>query len=319
MKPLVAERSRSTEPQEAGSASAIDVKGLTKSYGENVVLQGIDLKIPSGVVYAIVGPNGAGKTTTVEILEGFRSRDGGAVEVLGIDPMKPTHEWRTRIGIVLQSCQMPGELTVGELVERFGGYYPHSRAVSETLDLVGLADRATARAGSLSGGQQRRLDVALALVGDPELIFLDEPTTGFDPSARHNAWEVIGRLRDLGKTIILTTHYMEEAEALADRVAVIVAGDVVAEGPPETLGGRGDATAMIRFRLPPGLAFEALPVLPGCDVRADNGNVVARRASLESIGTLVSWALDQHLELPDLVVERPSLEDVYLELIGGSK
>ena len=233
--------------------------------------------------------------------------------------MHPTHEWRTRIGIVLQSCQMPGELTVAELVERFGGYYPRPRATSETLDLVGLGDRAKARAGTLSGGQQRRLDVALALVGDPDLIFLDEPTTGFDPSARHQAWDVIGRLRDLGKTIILTTHYMEEAEALADRVAVIVAGAVVAEGPPQTLGGRRRASATIRFALPPGLTPEALPALPDCDVRVRDGQVVASGANLESIGMLVDWAREHDLELPDLIVDRPSLEDVYLELIGGSR
>ncbi|MCW2540036.1 MAG: transporter, ATP-binding protein [Frankiales bacterium] len=193
------------------------------AYGAVEVLHGIDLEVRRSDVCAIVGPNGAGKTTLVEILEGYRGRSGGRVTVLGVDPGRPTRAWRTQIGIVLQSCEMPAELTVSELVQRFAGYYPRPRPVAETLDLVGLSDRSGARAGTLSGGQQRRLDVAMALVGDPDVLFLDEPTTGFDPSARHQAWSVITRLRELGKTILLTTHYMEEAQALADRVIVVVA------------------------------------------------------------------------------------------------
>ena len=238
------------------------------AYGLVEVLHGIDLEIRQGEVCAIVGPNGAGKTTLVEILEGYRVRSGGTVHVLGIDPGRPTRAWRARIGIVLQTCDMPAELTVYELVERFAAYYPRPSPVSETLELVGLGERRNARAGTLSGGQRRRLDVAMALVGDPDVLFLDEPTTGFDPSARHQAWSVITRLRELGKTILLTTHYMEEAQALADRVVVVVSGRVVAEGTPDTLGGRDQAPVMVRFRLPPAIGIAQLPHIPGRRYRA---------------------------------------------------
>ncbi len=198
-------------------------------------------------MFAFLGPNGAGKTTTVEILEGYRSRDAGEVSVLDKDPAVADRRWRSRVGLVLQSCTMPAELTVSELVELYAGYYPHPRPAAQTIELVGLTEQRDARTSALSGGQLRRLDVALALIGDPELVFLDEPTTGFDPSARHHAWEVIADLRDLGKTIFLTTHYMDEAQALADRVAVIAAGEIVAEGTPETLGGRDRAMSDISF------------------------------------------------------------------------
>ncbi len=231
----------------------IRVRGLRKSYGDREVVGGIDLDVEPGEIVAFVGPNGAGKTTTVEILEGYRSRDAGEVQVLGEDPARAGRGWRSRVGLVLQTCTMPGELTVREVLELYAGYYPHPRPVAETIELVGLADRPSARTGGLSGGQRRRLDVALALIGDPELVFLDEPTTGFDPSARHHAWEVIGSLRDLGKTIFLTTHYMDEAQALADRVAVIAAGSIVAEGTPDALGGRDTAASEISFGLPPGV------------------------------------------------------------------
>jgi ABC-2 type transport system ATP-binding protein len=287
------------------------------AYGAVPVLHGIDLEVRRGEVCAIVGPNGAGKTTLVEILEGYRLRSGGTVRVLGVDPGRPTRAWRAQIGIVLQSCEMPAELTVSELVERFAGYYPRPRPVTETLELVGLSDRRDARAGTLSGGQQRRLDVAMALVGDPDVLFLDEPTTGFDPSARHQAWSVISRLRELGKTILLTTHYMEEAQALADRVVVIVAGRVVADGTPDTLGGRDQAPAIVRFRLPTGVELEQLPVLRGRRFRADRDHIELAGAGQADLGVLLDWAREHRFQLADLTVARPTLEDVYLELTGG--
>jgi ABC-2 type transport system ATP-binding protein len=253
----------------------------------------------------------------VEILEGYRVRSGGTASVLGVDPGRPTRAWRGKIGIVLQSCEMPAELTVSELVERFAGYYPRPRPVGETLELVGLSDRRDARAGTLSGGQQRRLDVAMALVGDPDVLFLDEPTTGFDPSARHQAWSVITRLRELGKSILLTTHYMEEAQALADRVVVVVAGRVVAEGTPDTLGGRDQAPATVRFRLPAGIGIEQLPQFRGRRARADRDHIELAGADQGDLGVLLDWALKRRFQLADLTVARPSLEDVYLELTGG--
>ena len=223
------------------------------SYGDFEAVRGIDVDVHRGEIFAFVGPNGAGKTTTVEILEGYRRRSGGEVEVLGVDPASPTQAWRARIGVVLQTCELPPELTVRELLSRYAGYYPAPRSVEETIALVGLEDKRDTRAGRLSGGQERRLDVGLALIGDPELIFLDEPTTGFDPGARHQFWGVIDGLRKLGKTVFLTTHYMDEAEALADRVAVIAAGRIVAEGQTSRLGGRDAAPCEIRFHLPEGL------------------------------------------------------------------
>jgi ABC-2 type transport system ATP-binding protein len=295
----------------------ISVHGLTMAYGDRPVLRGVDLEVERGEVCALVGPNGAGKTTTVEILEGYRRRTGGAVSVLDVDPGSPSRAWRARIGIVLQTCQLPAELTVGELVERFAGFYPSPRPVAETLELVGLRDQTRARAGTLSGGQQRRLDVAMALVGDPDLLFLDEPTTGFDPSARHQAWSVINRLRDLGTTILLTTHSMEEAEALADQVVVIVAGHVVAEGTPDTLGGREQAPSTVRFRLPAGMRMDQLPDLQGHEYVADREHVTLSGADLGDLEALLHWARTQTLQLPGLTVERPTLEDVYLELTGG--
>lgn len=297
--------------------AAISIRGLTKHYGSTQVLHAIDLEIPRGEMLAIVGPNAAGKTTLVEILEGYRDRDGGEVTVLGVDPARPTQRWRARIGIVLQTCELPPELTAWELVERFAGYYPHPRPIAETLELVGLADRHDARAGTLSGGQQRRLDVALALVGDPDLLFLDEPTTGFDPAARHQAWAVIGRLRELGKTVVLTTHYMEEAEALADRVVVIVGGRVVADSTPERLGGRDQAPATIRFRLPAGVGVAELPLVGYGAISIRDDHVEIANADLACLGELLDWARDRRLDLPGLTVGRPSLEEIYLELTGG--
>ena len=216
-------------------ATAVRVRGLTKSYGDVAAVKGIDLEIGRGEVFALLGPNGAGKTTIVEILEGYRHRDQGEISVLGLDPSSQRRELKKRIGIVLQSTGVDRYLTVAETIAMYSGYYPHPRPVDEVIGLVGLDEKRDARVVTLSGGQQRRLDVAIALAGDPELLFLDEPTTGFDPSARHEAWEVVRSLADLGKTMLLTTHYMDEAQYLADRVAVIAAGRIIAEGPPSTL------------------------------------------------------------------------------------
>jgi ABC-2 type transport system ATP-binding protein len=270
-------------------------------------------------VFALLGPNGAGKTTIVEVLEGYRARTAGEVSVLGVDPADAGSRWRQRIGIVLQECNMQPELTVRESLELYAGYYEAPRPVAETIELVGLEGAADQRAGRLSGGQERRLDVALALVGDPELLFLDEPTTGFDPSARRQAWEVIRALRELGKTVVLTTHYMDEAQALADRVAIVAAGRIVAEGPPGELGGRAVGASAIRFRLPAGVGAADLPSevaeAIGEAGRPANGVVELRtERPVALLNALTGWALARNLELAGLEVRRPSLEDVYLEL-----
>jgi ABC-2 type transport system ATP-binding protein len=293
----------------------IDVRGLRKSYGVREVLHGVDLQVRHGEVFAFLGPNGAGKTTTVEILEGYRSRNAGEVRVLGIDPANADRGWRSRVGLVLQTCTMPAELTVRELVALFAGYYPHPRGVGETIELVGLTRQSDARTTQLSGGQLRRLDVALALIGDPELVFLDEPTTGFDPSARHHAWEVIANLRNLGKTIFLTTHYMDEAQALADRVAVIAAGEIVAEGTPETLGGRDRARSDVSFTLASTLSIAELPdeLISLAELRDGRVHIAAREPA-RVLYTLAGWAIEHGDGLSDLTVARPSLEDIYLKL-----
>jgi ABC-2 type transport system ATP-binding protein len=297
----------------------IRARGLRKSYGDLEAVHGIDLDVAGREVFAFLGPNGAGKTTTVEVLEGYRDRDGGDVTVLGLDPADADPRWRQRIGIVLQECNMQPELTVRESLELYAGYYESPRSVSETIELVGLQGEAERRAGRLSGGQQRRLDVALALVGDPELLFLDEPTTGFDPSARRQAWDVIRSLRDLGKTVFLTTHYMDEAQALADRVAIIAAGGIVASGAPGELGGRGIGASAISFKLPDGVGAADLPATVvdalGRDRRQPNGEIELRTEQPTAIlNALTGWALARDLELAGLEVRRPSLEDVYLEL-----
>jgi ABC-2 type transport system ATP-binding protein len=290
------------------------------SYGDLEAVRGIDLEVAGREIFAFLGPNGAGKTTTVEILEGYRERDGGEVAVLGVDPADAGRRWRQRIGIVLQECNMQPELTVRESLELYAGYYEAPRSVAETIELVGLEGAADQRAARLSGGQRRRLDVALALVGDPELLFLDEPTTGFDPSARRQAWEVIASLRDLGKTVFLTTHYMDEAQALADRVAIIAGGAIVAEGAPGELGGRSVRATSISFRLPAGVLTADLPAevaeAIGAGARpAINGEVELRTAHpVAVLNSLTSWALARDLQLGGLEVRRPSLEDVYLEL-----
>ena len=300
---------------------AIRVRGLRKRYGDVEAVRGIDLTVRTGEIFAFLGPNGAGKTTTVETLEGYRHRDAGEAEVLGSDPARPAAGWRARIGVVLQESQPEAELTVEECVSLYAGYYPRPRPVGETLELVGLADRRAARCGQLSGGQRRRLDVALALIGDPELVFLDEPTTGFDPAARQSAWQVIAGLRDLGKTIVLTTHYMEEAEHLADRIAVIAAGRIVAEGAPATLGGRDTGASVISFTLPPGLSAADLPPAVAAAVTGStDGKVEAHATSpLSMLGALAAWAQARGADLPDLQVLRPTLEDIYLQLTRESR
>jgi ABC-2 type transport system ATP-binding protein len=291
--------------------AAIAVEGLRKSYGSLEAVRGLGFEVAEGEVFALLGPNGAGKTTVVEILEGYRRRDAGTVRVLGLDPASGGRALRARVGIMLQECAMPRLLTVGELLELHAGYYPRPRRVGEVLELVGLGDRLRSRVKTLSGGQQRRLDLALALIGDPELIFLDEPTTGFDPSARRDAWGIVRGIRTLGRTVLLTTHYMDEAQHLADRICVMAAGEIVAEGRPETIGGRHAAAARIRFQLPEGLELAALP-LPA---RADEGRVVLETATpTRTLHDLTAWAVARGLELPGLEVLRPSLEDVYLEL-----
>jgi ABC-2 type transport system ATP-binding protein len=294
----------------------ISVRGLRMAYGRLEAVGGIDLEVRHGEVLAFLGPNGAGKTTTVEILEGFRKRSGGEISVLGVDPARGDAGWRARIGVVLQESQPEPELTVRECLSLYAGYYPAPRPVAETMEQVGLSGRAGARCGDLSGGQQRRLDVALALIGDPELLFLDEPTTGFDPSARRSAWDVIAGLRNLGKTIFLTTHYMEEAEYLADRIVVLAAGHIVAEGTPATLGGRDTEGLTVRFSLPAGAAVSDLPSqVADAVVGAVDGSVEARSAdALPLLGALAAWAAQRHVELPDLTVGRASLEEIYLRL-----
>jgi ABC-2 type transport system ATP-binding protein len=276
--------------------NVISVRGLRKSYGDNEAVRGIDLEVNAGEIFAFLGPNGAGKTTTVEILEGYRKRSGGEVAVLGEDPERAGRGWRERIGIVLQACRLDPYLTVRESLELYAGYYLRPRPVPEVLDLVGLAAKAGERTGRLSGGQQRRLDVGMALVGDPELLFLDEPTTGFDPAARRQAWETIAGLRELGKTVFLTTHYMDEAQHLADRVAIIAGGEVVARGAPEELGDRDSQPTLITYR-------------------GSEGEVsVSTTNPVETLNELTGRALAEGFALEGLEVRRPTLEDVYLEL-----
>jgi ABC-2 type transport system ATP-binding protein len=300
----------------ADTDTVIRVRGLQKRYGDHEAVTGIDLEIHRGEIFAFLGPNGAGKTTTVEILEGFRQASGGTVEVLGRDPWRAPGSWRARIGIVLQETGAEPGLTVRECVALYAGYYPAPRNVDATIALVGLSAHAAERAAALSGGQRRRLDVALALIGDPELIFLDEPTTGFDPSARRAAWEVIAGLRRLGKTIFLTTHYMEEAERLADRIAVIAAGRIVAEGTPQTLGGRQLEAAQITFELPGEMGADALPEILAERVQneAGGGFRLPSTTVTADLHELSGWALDRGVELEALQVSRPTLEDVYLQL-----
>jgi len=300
------------------SDRVITAAGLVMRYGSHEAVSGIDLDVRRGEIFAFLGPNGAGKTTTVEILEGFRRRTSGAVSVLGCDPATADAAWRNRVGVVLQESEPEPDLSVRECLDLYAGFYSRPRSVSETLELVGLADRAGTLGTRLSGGQRRRLDFALALIGDPELIFLDEPTTGFDPTARRSAWEVIGGLRALGKTVFLTTHYMDEAEYLADRIAVIAAGRIVARGTPATLGGRDRMTTAISFTLPDRLAVADLPA--GLRPLAEPGKAMSiilhSENPLVHLEMLSGWAVGLGLDLPDIEVHRPTLEQVYLALTG---
>ena len=305
----------------AGTASAsgqpvITVRSLVKRYNSHQAVAGIDLEVQHGEIFAFLGPNGAGKTTTVEILEGFRQRTAGEVSVLGQDPAAAGGSWRDRVGVVLQESEPEPGLSVRECLAMYAGFYRAPRDIDETIALVGLTAKAGALGIRLSGGQRRRLDFALALIGDPELIFLDEPTTGFDPSARRAAWEVIAGLRTLGKTVFLTTHYMDEAEYLADRIAVLAAGRIVAEGTPRTLGGRDRMNTSISFTLPDGLVPRDLPA--GLSPLAEPGlnglTVVHTESPLVHLQMLGTWALGNGFELPDLDVHRPTLEEVYLSL-----
>ena len=290
---------------------AIVVDGLRKAYGPVEAVRGVSFNVEQGEVFGLLGPNGAGKTTIVEILEGYRTRDAGDISVLGMDPRRGGRSLRRRVGMVLQEAAMPPQLSVTELIDLFRGYYPSPRPTAEVLELVGLTEKAKARVRTLSGGQQRRLDVALGFVGDPELIFLDEPTTGFDPGARRQAWELVRTLRSLGKTVLLTTHYMDEAQNLADRICVIAAGRVVAQGTPDVLRGTGEHRTVIRFALPDGTDAAALPLHPA--VR-DGVATIETTSATRTVHELTSWAIAQGIELEGLEVTRPSLEDVYLEL-----
>jgi ABC-2 type transport system ATP-binding protein len=294
---------------------AIAVRGLTKRYGDVVAVDGIDLEVRAGEVLAFLGPNGAGKTTATEILEGHRPRTGGAVSVLGEDPQEAGRSWKARIGIVLQSGSTQTALTPRETLELWASYYPAPRDVGEVLALVGLTEKADARIATLSGGQRRRVEVGLALIGGPELVFLDEPTTGFDPDARRQFWGVIDGLRETGTTIFLTTHYLEEAQALADRVAIIKEGRIVAEGTPAELSARA-GTVRVAFRLPDGAASDDLPPLPGELWVRDGRAELLTAAPTAAVGALAAWAARRgRPELEDLAIARPSLEDVYLELV----
>jgi ABC-2 type transport system ATP-binding protein len=298
------------------------VRGLVKRYGGHEAVAGVDLQVRRGEIFAFLGPNGAGKTTTVEILEGFRPRTAGQVSVLGQDPATASAAWRDRVGVVLQESGPEPGLSVRECLAMYAGFYRAPRDIEETIALTGLTEKAATPGSRLSGGQRRRLDFALALIGDPELIFLDEPTTGFDPSARRAAWEVVAGLRQLGKTVFLTTHYMDEAEYLADRIAVLSAGHIVAVGTPATLGGRDRMTTVISFTLPGHVPAGDLP--PGLIPLAGPGpgpggaTVLHSQSPLSHLQMLGNWALRHGFDLPDLDVRRPALEEVYLALTGAA-
>jgi len=298
--------------------AAIEVTGLAKAYGPVQAVAGLDLGVAEGEIFALLGPNGAGKTTTVEILEGFTARDSGEVRVLGHDPADNAPAMKARIGIVAQETAADPFLTVAELARMIAGTYPRPRPVDEVIELVGLTAKRNVRAGRLSGGQQRRLDVALALVGDPDLLFLDEPTTGFDPDARLEAWAMVRNLRTLGKTVLLTTHYMDEAQQLADRVAVIANGRIIAEGTPDTIGNRAAASSRIRFRLPGSaklpaeFAARAVESAPGTITLQIDDPVPLLHA-------LTGWALERGHALQRFTVAQPTLEDVYLALTEANR
>ncbi|MFZ9669174.1 MAG: ABC transporter ATP-binding protein [Solirubrobacterales bacterium] len=302
----------------SGAGPAVRAEGVRKTFGQTVALDGLELRVESGEIVAVLGPNGAGKTTLLTILEGLLQRDGGSVEVLGVDPAQADADWRERIGIVLQETALEPLLTVRESLELYAGYYRDPMPPDEVVGLVGLGNSADVRAGRLSGGQRRRLDVGIAMSGRPELLFLDEPTTGFDPAARRSAWGMIAGLRERATTVLLTTHYMEEAAELADRVVIVDDGRVVAQGTPAGLGAERGLRTAISFRLP-------ADVEPG-DLRLPGGDSLKRVGSgtysLESdrptadLAAITAWAGSRGIELEELSVRPPSLEDVYLELTG---
>ena len=298
--------------------AAISVHDLRKAYGDHEAVRGITFEVAAGEIFGFLGPNGAGKSTTIEMLEGYRARTGGDAWVLGVDPAKPTREWRDRIGLVLQDSELEPALTVRETVQMFAGFYSLPRPVDATIELVGLADRRDARVGSLSGGQRRRADVAVALIGDPDLVFLDEPTTGFDPAARRDAWNMIEGLKELGKTIFLTTHYMDEAQHLADRVAILARGRIVAQGRPDELSGGG--VTVVRFRMPEGVERADLKTAAGADVEVEGNEArIETSQPQRTLFRLTGWAEQAGLQLADLEVRRPSLEDAFLELTDSGR
>jgi len=297
------------------SEVAISVRGLRKAYGENEAVAGVDFEVAAGEVFGFLGPNGAGKTTTIEILEGYRERSGGEVSVLGVDPEAPTRAWRERVGLVLQECELDPLCTVREAVSLFARFYSNPRQVEETIELVGLGEKSDARIGSLSGGQKRRADVALGIVGDPDLIFLDEPTTGFDPGARREAWNMIEGLKALGKTVFLTTHYMDEAQHLADRVAILRSGRIVAQGNTEEIAGTIGRSTVIAFELDGKLTIEDVrSTLAGAVAAAGTQVEVESTDPQRDLYRLLAFAERRGAELQALEVRRPNLEDVFLEL-----
>ena len=292
----------------------IEVENLVKSYGDVEAVRGVDLHVDAGEVFALLGPNGAGKSTIVEILEGHRTKTSGTVSVLGFDPTDRDRGYRERIGIVLQETAVEDQLTVKEAIDIYGSMYPKRRPTGELIEIVGLEEKTDSRIKTLSGGQRRRLELALGIVGDPDLIFLDEPTTGFDPSARRQAWNIVKNLTSLGKTVLLTTHYMDEAQFLADQVAVIANGVIVAEGTPDSLGDRETAQSIISFTIAPSLEV-SLPI-KGADIAPDGTVIIRSIDPTSDLHLVTGWALDNDIGLVDLSVKRPSLEDVYLELTG---
>ena len=297
---------------------AISVRHLAKSYGQIEAVRDVSFEVERGEIFALLGPNGAGKTTTVEILEGFRDRSSGEVETLGVDPArKDTQRWlRTRIGVVLQELAVEPYYTVRQVLTRNAGYYPSPRPVDEVIEMIGLKEKADDRIKRLSGGQQRRLDVGLGVVGNPELLFLDEPTTGLDPSGRRDSWDLIRRLAAAGTTVLLTTHYMDEVEALADRVAVLSHGEIVASGTPTSIGGRDSGEVTIRFILPKRVAASDIPTAV---TSVDDGLVqIVTEDELRVLHTLTGWALEHGHALMGLAVVRVTLEDIYLQLDAGA-
>ncbi len=305
----------------AGRAASIVVEGLTKRYGQNTAVDDVSFHVDTGEVFALLGPNGAGKTSTIEMLEGFRSRDAGQVSVLGMDPSDKACQrtLRERLGVVLQDLAVEPFLTVEEVLARSASYFPDPLDVGEVIRSIGLQDKTTARVKSLSGGQQRRLDLGLGIIGNPELLFLDEPTTGFDPSARRGAWEVVRNLVRQGTTVVLTTHYMDEAEALADRLAVIADGRIVASGTPDSIGGRARSSATIRFRLPGNLGPADLPGgLPPAEMDRSGAIVLTADDEVGVVHRLTGWAIEAGITLEGLTVVRLTLEDIYLRLTGAS-